>query len=274
MRNKVCTRGSAAAPFAVLRAACVTEGGPQGLRPPQLPPAGELRARSAFQYIPAHSSTFPGQHAGSLRPHPSAWHEVTAREGRTADGLPSPMRRKQRALSCLRKQNQTQSQRTRQHVCGRICIAQAHKGHSGDSRELRRSQRVQQYQCRGRGIVSGASYHVGLVVYLWVCRKQKQTRLSPGSRGRPAARLPRQTRKWRATEGARERRGETPEWDEATHVGAVSVMGDGPALSPRQTELPRQSPLGVRVTRTRTSLYAAARRPHTPSSSGGHRPFV
>lgn len=50
---------------------------------------------------------------------------------------------------------------------------------------------VQVYQRRGGGILFGASYHVGFAVYLWVCRKQKQRRLSPSAPGSLHAARPR-----------------------------------------------------------------------------------
>lgn len=48
------------------------------------------------------------------------------------------------------------------------------KERTANSAELKKGTRVQVYQRRGRNIFFGAGYHVGFVVYLWICRKQKQ----------------------------------------------------------------------------------------------------
>lgn len=83
------------------------------------------------------------------------------------------------------------------------------------------------YQRWGGGILFGASYHVGLAVYLWVCRKQKQRRLRPPAPGRPqAARL----------RGGRHENEEAPR---TTAEGPVTAAGLLPEAGPRRAHMGR-----------------------------------
>lgn len=123
-----------------------------------------------------------------------------------------------------RQRNKAQGQR---RFMKHVSIQRKQMGRTTENGKELEGHGVQVYQRWGGGILFGASYHVGLAVYLWVCRKQKQRRLRPPAPGRPqAARL----------RGGRHENEEAPR---TTAEGPVTAAGLLPEAGPRRAHMGR-----------------------------------